>query len=108
MSSRTAACRCGTTRSACLPIKAFALILAGLLAATQSYAADEKPPPNRVERAADKAAQGVDKAAKRTGKAVERAADKSGKWAARTAKRTGKAVERAADKTENWIKKQTE
>src|SRR6266849_2752897 len=105
-SSRTAACRCGTTRSGCLPIKALALILAGLLAAPPTYGADEKPPPNRVERAAKKAAEGVDKAATRAGKAVERAADKTGKWAERTAKRTGKAVEHAADKTEAWIKKQ--
>ena len=82
-----------------MPIKPLALILAGLLAAAQSYAADEKdkPAPNRVERAAKKTAQGVEKTAKRTGD-----------WAERTAKRTGKAVERAADKTESWIKKQTE
>ncbi len=100
MSSRTAACRCGTTRGGCPPIKVLALIPATLLAVALCYAADEKkdkPAPNRVERAAKKAAQNVDKAATRAGKAVER-----------TAKRTGKALDRAADKTENWIKKQTE
>ena len=80
-------------RNGCLPIRAFALILAGLLAATQSYAAEEKPPPNRVERAAKKAAKGMEKAAK----GVEKAA-----------KRAGKAVEHAADKTDRWIKKHTE
>ncbi len=57
--------------------------------------AQEKP--NRVERAAKKAADGV-----------ERTVNRTGKWAERTGKKTAKAVERTVDKTENWIKKKTE
>jgi hypothetical protein len=94
MRSPIAACRSGTTRSGCRPIRApLAILLSGFLAAAHS--ADEKPP-NRVERGLDAAGKGVEKAAKRTGKALERAA-----------KKTVKGVERAADSTDEFIKKQT-
>ena len=77
-----------------------ASVIAALFCAISSHAADEKPAdgkPNRAERAANKAAKGVEKTAKRTGE-----------WADRTANRAGKAVERTVDKTGKWIKKQTD
>jgi CHASE1-domain containing sensor protein len=59
--------------------------------------ADEAKKPNKIERAADKTAKGVERTVKRTGD-----------WAERTGNRAGKAVERTADKTENWVKKKLE
>ncbi|HET7364584.1 MAG TPA: hypothetical protein VFJ70_13540 [Burkholderiales bacterium] len=60
-------------------------------------AADEAQKPNKIERAADKTAKGVERTVKRTGE-----------WAERTGNRAGKAVERTVDKTENWVKKKLE
>jgi hypothetical protein len=59
--------------------------------------ADEAQKPNKLERAADKTAKGVERTVKRTGD-----------WAERTGNRAGKAVERTVDKTENWVKKKLE
>ena len=59
--------------------------------------ADEAKKPNKIERAADKTAKGVERTVKRTGD-----------WAERTGNRAGKAVERTVDKTENWVKKKLE
>ncbi len=57
----------------------------------------EAQKPNKIERAADKTAKGVERTVKRTGE-----------WAERTGNRAGKAVERTVDKTENWVKKKLE
>ena len=59
--------------------------------------ADEAPKPNKIERAANKTAKGVERTVKRTGN-----------WAERTGNRAGKAAERTVDKTENWVKKKLE
>ena len=57
----------------------------------------EAQKPNKIERAANKTAKGVERTVKRTGD-----------WAERTGNRAGKAVERTVDKTENWVKKKLE
>jgi hypothetical protein len=62
-----------------------------------AFAADEAKKPNKIERAADKTAKGVERTVKRTGD-----------WAERTGNRAGKAAERTVDKTENWVKKKLE
>jgi predicted secreted Zn-dependent protease len=59
--------------------------------------AEEAQKPNKIERAANKTAKGVERTVKRTGD-----------WAERTGNRAGKAVERTVDKTENWVKKKLE
>jgi len=59
--------------------------------------ADEPQKPNKIERAANKTAKGVERTVKRTGN-----------WAERTGNRAGKAAERTVDKTENWVKKKLE
>jgi hypothetical protein len=57
----------------------------------------EAQKPNKIERAANKTAKGVERTVKRTGD-----------WAERTGNRAGKAVERTVDKTENWVKRTLE
>jgi hypothetical protein len=69
-----------------------------LLALSMAAArAEEAQKPNKIERAANKTAKGVERTVKRTGN-----------WAERTGNRAGKAVERTVDKTENWVKKKLE
>ena len=77
-------------------MRAFAFLLLCLAVAAPGRA-DEAQKPNKIERAADKTAKGVERTVKRTGD-----------WAERTGNRAGKAVERTANKTENWVKKKLE
>lgn len=72
--------------------------LAAALPASRAHAGDgDSEKPNRIERAAKKAADGVKNTVKRTGN-----------WAQRTGERAGKAVGRAAERTDRWIRKKLE
>ncbi len=75
-------------------VRAFACLL---LCLPLALSAEEAQKPNKIERAANKTAKGVERTVKRTGD-----------WAERTGNRAGKAVERTVDKTENWVKKKLE
>jgi hypothetical protein len=75
-----------------------AALLIALIALPVAAAAEEPPKqPNKIERAADKTAKGVQRTVTRTGR-----------WAERTADRAGKAVERTGKRTEDWFRRQTE
>ena len=75
-----------------------ATLLTALLALPLAAAADEPPKkPNKIERAADKTAKGVQRTITRTGR-----------WAERTADRTGNAIDRAAKRTDDWVRRKTE
>ena len=73
------------------------LLLCLPLALAAAAEQGEAQKPNKIERAANKTAKGVERTVKRTGD-----------WAERTGNRAGKAVERTVDKTENWVKKKLE
>jgi hypothetical protein len=64
-------------------------------AVPSAWPADDKP--NRVERTANKAAQGTEKTAKRAGKFVAKTATRAGKFVERTATKAGNAVKRAVE-----------
>ena len=81
---------------AAMHLRALACLLTCLFVAAAARA-EEAQKPNKIERAANKTAKGVERTVKRTGN-----------WAERTGNRAGKAVERTVDKTENWVKKKLE
>jgi hypothetical protein len=81
------------------------LAAAALVVSFSAYPEDK---PTRIERAADSAAQGVDRTVKRSGKFAEKTATRSGKFVERTATRAGKFAERTATKTENAVRRLVE
>lgn len=64
-------------------------------AVPSAWPGDDKP--NRVERTAQKAAQGAERTAKRAGKFVGKTATRAGKFVDRTATKTGNAIKRAVE-----------
>lgn len=75
-----------------------ATALAGALAATPLYAAEDNGKDgNRVERTA-----------KRAGKFVEKTATRAAKFTEKTARRAVKFTKKTAEKSANWVKRQTE
>jgi hypothetical protein len=77
------------------------------LCAASAYAGDAEKP-NRIERTANRAAQGTENTAKRAGKFVEKTATRSGKFVEKTGKRAANFVDRTATKTGNAVKRALE
>jgi hypothetical protein len=80
-------CRFITTSALALGVAAAAL--------AQDKPSPEKP--NRIERTAQKAADGTERTARRAGKFVEKTAKRAGNFVERTATKTGNAVKRAVE-----------
>ena len=79
-------------------IKARVAIAAILCSVSATGLAEEaKDKPNRIERTANRAAQGTENTAKRAGKFVEKTATRAGKFVEKTATKVDKSVRRALE-----------
>ena len=72
-------------------------ILCSASATTPALAEQTGEKPNRIERTANRAAQGTENTAKRAGKFVEKTATRAGKFVEKTATKVDKSVRRALE-----------